>query len=178
MDWKERVRAELEKAETCLVLGVGNAERGDDAAGPYAVRRLQARLRRNPCPGLLAVDGGAVPENATGTIRRFAPDVVLIVDAAVGRLPPGTIFLPPPEDISDDTVSTHKISLRHLIRYLREDIGCRVLVIGVQPETLGRGDPVSAPVRRAVRALAGELERLLREKEGSRKSVPDKPPGS
>lgn len=177
MDWKESVRAELAKTGKRVVLGIGNADRADDAAGPDVVRRLEARFRGNPCPGLLIIDGGAVPENVTGTIRRFAPDIVLVVDAAVGRFPPGTIFLPDPEGVSDETVSTHKISLRHLIRYLQEDIGSRALVIGIQPATLTEGEPVSSSVRRAVRELAGGLAQLLRETKASFPSGPDAPRG-
>src|SRR5688572_985737 len=62
------------------VLGVGQAIRGDDGAGVLLAQRLEALGGHS---GLLAVDGGPAPENFTGLLRRFQPDLVLLADAAL-----------------------------------------------------------------------------------------------
>jgi hydrogenase 3 maturation protease len=62
------------------VVGVGHELRGDDAAGVIAARLLKAVLADDD--PVLVVEGGSAPENHTGPLRRFAPDLVLLVDTA------------------------------------------------------------------------------------------------
>src|SRR6187455_3189676 len=70
------------------VLGIGNSLRSDDAAGILVARRLaQSRLTRD-FDSILVVDAGPAPENTTAGLRRFAPELVLLIDAAeMGELP-------------------------------------------------------------------------------------------
>jgi hydrogenase 3 maturation protease len=103
------------------------------------------------------LDAGETPESATGLIRKFRPTHVLIVDAAVGDHQPGTIFFIDKEKIRQEDISTHRIPLAHLVRYVEETIGCRVILVGIEPQAVAWGKPVSAAVRAAVYQLAAGL---------------------
>ena len=154
IDWKARLTAELRDARKIIVLGVGNPDKGDDGAGPLCARLLEETLPEGSAERVLVIDGREVPESQTGPIRAFGPDLTVIVDAAVGGHAPGTIFFVEKAGISDNEVSTHRISLLYLVRYLEESIGSRVLVLGIEPEALAEGAPMTPVVARAVETLS------------------------
>jgi hydrogenase 3 maturation protease len=157
-DWRSGISKELKKAKRLFVLGVGNRRKGDDAAGNLCLRLLRKQMARKSAPRELRVlDAGETPESATGLIRDFRPTHILIVDAAVGGHQPGTIFFIDKEKIGHEDVSTHRLPLFHLVRYLEESIGCRVILVGIEPQEAAWGKPVSATVRAAVTDLAAYL---------------------
>jgi hydrogenase 3 maturation protease len=171
-DWRTRLAWELRTARRLIVLGVGNLDRADDGAGSLCAQRLERLLARSPRPAgqsgrtklevLQALDGGEVPESATGVIRKFRPSHVLIIDAAAGGHAPGNVFFINRKKIPEDDLTTHRIPLSHLVRYLEETVGCRVVLLGIEPRNLEPGKPMSRPVGQAVRAVADTLDGLWR----------------
>jgi hydrogenase 3 maturation protease len=141
------------------VLGVGSELRGDDVAGVLVARRLAAWCARTGAARLAAFDGGAAPENLTGELARFAPDAVVLVDAAHLDRPPGTVELVPAERIGGLTFSTHMLPATIVLDYVRSTTGARTFVLGIQ---LGQKDVMAKPspavlsaVRRVVAAFRG-----------------------
>ncbi len=137
------------------VLGVGNPLSGDDAAGV-----LLSRLLREHAPSrdtLLVLEGGLAPENQTGAMRAFGPDIVLMVDAALLGQPPGALMWVDAAEIDDLGASSHSLPLSLLARYLVAELDCEVRIIGIQPAHTDFDAPPSAAVRRAVHCLAGWL---------------------
>jgi hypothetical protein len=57
------------------VMGIGHELQGDDAAGVLIARHLQSLL--GPSEERLILCVGPAPENCTGALRRFEPDLVL-----------------------------------------------------------------------------------------------------
>jgi hydrogenase maturation protease HycI len=162
--WEERLGLALRGTKKIVVLGVGNPDQGDDGAGSRCAERLKRRLRAPAGEGVLVIDAREVPENHTGAIRAFGPDLTVIVDAAAGGRAPGAIFIVDRDKIAVDGLSTHTISLVLLVRYLEEDIGSDVLVLGIQPGAveLGLGrKALSAPVDRSVKELTDVLAKRL-----------------
>jgi hydrogenase 3 maturation protease len=162
--WEERLGLALREAKKIVVLGVGNPDQGDDGAGPRCAERLKRRLRAPAGGRVLVIDAREVPENHTGAIRAFGPDLTIIVDAAAGGRAPGAIFIVDRDQIADDGLSTHAIPLVLLVRYLEEDIGCSVLVLGIQPGAVEPGlgrKALSARVDRSVKKLADVLAKRL-----------------
>ena len=138
---------------TDVVLTVGNAMMGDDAAGPM----LAALLREAPAPGWEVVDGGAAPENVIHRVRALAPARVLVVDATDMDLAPGTIRIVDEIYIAQNAImTTHDLPLSFLISALRESVP-RVDLIGVQPAVVFFGYPVTPAVREAVAAIHAQL---------------------
>jgi hydrogenase 3 maturation protease len=137
-----------------LLFTVGNGMMGDDAAGVL----LAGRLREAPLEGWLALHGGAMPENALYRVRELAPERVLIIDAAEMDLPPGAIRRIRPECIDDPfLLTTHALPLTFLIEALQEFVP-RVDLIGIQPELVAFGVPVSACVKQAVDEIYTRLK--------------------
>ena len=108
-----------------------------------------------------AFRGGTAPENFTGEIKRFRPDVLLVVDAADMSLPPGAVALIPPEEVTGASFNTHMLPLNITLDYLRRETGCRVLLLGIQAKTAEFGAEMSPEVREAAEALAKKLERVM-----------------
>ena len=142
---------------TCLV-GVGSDLRGDDSAGLVVVRKL---LKQTHAENLLIVEGGPAPENVTGKLRAFHPDLVILIDAAQMDEPPGTIQLIPLESIDGMSASSHSLPLSMLANYLTVEIGCEVCVLGIQPAQNEIGSKLSSAVQKAVDEITKELSNLF-----------------
>jgi len=158
--WEQVLRQEIRRAARVAVIGVGNTARGDDAAGALAARKLLGG--RLPLPEkALVIDAGEVPENFTGVVRAFAPDFAVIVDSAAAGRPPGAVFLLDPDEVADEDISTHRLPLTRLARYLRETMDCRVSILGIEPLSFEPGTPVTPAVGRAVRRVVSALRSAL-----------------
>jgi hydrogenase 3 maturation protease len=107
------------------------------------------------------IQGGTVPENETGRIREFQPSHILVIDAALGNLPPGTVFIVDPRTIGRDDLSTHHLPLSLLVQYFEVSLDCRVICLGIQPESVEMGRPVSEPVKRAIALVAERIVDIL-----------------
>jgi hydrogenase 3 maturation protease len=143
------------RPDRVAVVGVGNELNGDDAAGVLVVRRIAEMLRATP--GVLLIDAGLAPENFTGPLRRFRPDLVIEVDAADLGKPPGSASWIEPHDTDGLSASTHTLPPSVLAEFLLAELGCRVAVIGIQPVRLELNAPLSPPVERAVNGVAEQL---------------------
>jgi len=129
-----------------LVVTVGNGMMGDDAAGPLLARKL----RGAPLDGWEVLDGGSAPENLLHRIREISPDHVLIIDAADMDLEPGEIRQIEAAKLEDPfLMTTHSLPLSYFVLSLAEFVP-RVEMVGIQPEVVAFGYPVSASVLRAI----------------------------
>lgn len=141
---------------TCLV-GIGSDLRGDDSAGLVVARALLDEERLRNAPDLLILEGGPAPENHTGKIRAFQPELVLFIDAAQMDEPPGTIRRIPLDTIDGMSASTHSMPLSILARYVTLEFGCAVAVLGIQPGQNAIGTQLTPPVRAAVDGIVTEI---------------------
>ena len=145
------------------VLGVGNEFRSDDAAGVLVARILSNRECARDTEHLLIIEAGHAPENTTGELRRFAPDLVLIIDAADMDETPGTVRWIPEESIDGMSASTHSLPLSMLARYLRLEMNCGVALLGIQPGSNEVGEQISPEIVRAVNETVDTLIGLIHE---------------
>lgn len=113
------------------IVGIGHEVRGDDAAGLIVARKLRRMLAHRA--HILVVEGGHAPENSTGPLRRFAPDLVLMIDAAQLDAPPGTVRLLPWEQTTGLSASSHTLPPYMVARYITMELGCEVALLGIQP---------------------------------------------
>jgi hydrogenase 3 maturation protease len=133
-----------------LVLGIGNPNCGDDAAGHLTARALSIGGKTE------AIAAGTTPEAHTGAIRRLHPDTILLVDAVQMGAAPGELALLTRADLAArPAAGTHRLPLALLMHYLELETGAQVMLLGIQPADTTWGSPLSEPVRAAVRrALA------------------------
>lgn len=136
--------------------------RSDDAAGVLVARALLQRELAADTDRVLIIEAGQAPENRTGELRRFRPDVVLIIDSADMGETPGTVQWIPEESIDGMSASTHSLPLSMLTRYLKLELNCSVAVLGIQAVSNEVGESVSAEVLHSINEIVNELDLLLR----------------
>jgi hydrogenase 3 maturation protease len=144
------------------ILGVGNQFRADDAAGVLIARALSNRECALDTDHLRIIEVGQAPENTTGELRKFAPDLVLIIDAAEMGQRPGTIQWIPEEAIDGMSASTHSLPLSMLARYLTLDLNCTVTLLGIQPGTNEVVGSTSLEVSLAIEEIVDQLDQSIR----------------
>ena len=137
-----------------LVVTVGNEMMGDDAAGPLLARMI----KHSPLVGWEVLDGGNAPENYVFKIREMEPERVIIVDAAEMDLQTGEIQLIDKDGIGSVFImTTHSLPLTYLMEAIQEFVP-RVELIGIQPEVVAFGYPISPKVKEAVESVYAWLK--------------------
>ena len=134
-----------------IVVGVGDATRGDDGAGPLVVRLLEDGGVE------CAIDSGASPELDTWRLRELAPDSVLFVDAVDFDGAPGDAALLEPTDLRKTGFDTHRAPLKLTMEYLERDLKCRCFLLAIQPKDVKYGASMCDEVRRSAANLAEVL---------------------
>jgi hydrogenase 3 maturation protease len=158
----QQLGIELGQTPRVAILGVGNTLRSDDAAGMLVAQELSKRECAADPDHLLILEAGHAPENRTGDLRKFAPDLVLFIDAANMEETPGSIQLIPEESIDGMSASTHSLPLSMLARYLTLELHCKVMFLGIQPLSNEFGETISAEVLQAVDEVVRVLEETIR----------------
>lgn len=139
-----------------VVLGVGNAYRGDDGVGPVVAARVRdlssdlevVTCEQEPTRLLDAWDGA---------------DLALVVDAVSSGVAPGTVHrfdateVPVPTNVFRG--STHALGVGEVIELGRAlgRLPGRVLLYGVEGERFGAGEGLSPAVAAVVGTLTAEL---------------------
>ena len=150
-----------EPSASVLFLGVGQEQNGDDGAGPAVIAEI---IKRKVASGrFFFMDAGAFPENHTSGIRKLKPSIVLIIDAAQMNLDPGEVRLLALEEIAGLSASTHSLPFGIIGQYLQDEVGCRVMVLGIQPAHNLPNTSLSRVINDVVQNLAESLEALAKE---------------
>lgn len=140
-----------------VVIGVGNALRGDDAAGLHVARRLRERGLQN------------VHESSGETASLMelwqGMDAVLLADAAQSGAPPGTVTR---LDASTQPLpaaflhcSTHAFGLAEAVELSRSlgTLPPKVIIFAVEGKTFEHGAPLSPEVERGVVEAVNQISR-------------------
>jgi hydrogenase maturation protease len=126
-----------------LIVGVGNAVRGDDAAGLIAARRL----------GGIALEG-----DPTALVDLFASvSAAVVIDAVRTGAPPGTIHrfdagaAPLPASVRSSS-STHAVGVAEAIELARTlgRLPPRITVFGIEGARFEAGAAISTQVAAAI----------------------------
>ncbi len=138
-----------------LVVGLGSPDRGDDAVGPAIARRVAA-LR---LPGIDVVER----EDPTSLIDLWdGRDLAVVVDAVSSDGVPGALLIlesgvgaaPLQQDAGTRTGrgGTHSFGLAAAVELSRalNRLPRRLVLIGIEAGGMEHGEPLSAPVGRAV----------------------------
>jgi hydrogenase maturation protease len=142
-----------------LIAGVGNAWRGDDAAGLVAARRLRETL-----PGVRVVevegDPAALLDLWAGAER------AIVVDAVRSGAPPGTIHRVDASALPAGlrSASTHALGLADAVELARAlgRLPARLELYGIEGARFETGEGLTPAVARAVEALCEQLSRSAR----------------
>lgn len=142
-----------------VVLGIGNPLRGDDALGLDILKILKGKVPTS----VRLIECQTTPENFAGKIERLKPSHVLIIDAAYFGANPGGARLVPTEEIAGIAVSTHAMPLYMLAEILKNSIGAKVVLLGVQPKIVDFGEELSPELVVALKKIGEQLVGVLGE---------------
>jgi hydrogenase maturation protease len=134
------------------LMGLGNADYGDDSFGV----RLAEELLESVLPqGWRVVVAGNTPERFIGSVADQGCDHLVFLDAVeFGGAPGSAVFLDAQEMTARfPQISTHKISLGLLAKWAEANGTTKAWLLGVQPESLRPGQPLTPTMRRTLEAL-------------------------
>ncbi len=157
----QQLRNESGKSPRLALVGIGNLLRTDDAAGMLVAHLLSERTCAADKDHILVLEAGPAPENSTAELRSFAPDIVLLIDAADMGKEPGAIEWISEDDIDGMSASTHSLPLSMLAQYLNLELGCKVMLLGIQLVSNEVGEEVSVEVLDAVKEIVNGLEEVI-----------------
>ena len=163
-DLKETVARQIKNSGRIVVLGVGSELMQDDAAGITVSENLKKKLGEGNS-GFRIYTGYTTPENFTKNITDFNPGLVVIIDAADLKLPPGSYTTVPPEKIAGLSPGTHKLSLIMMIKYLKEVISPEFAVIAIQYQSLEFNGKMTKEVKTATRKVSAFLCKMFKNRE-------------
>ncbi len=152
----------MTKART-LIIGVGNADCGDDGAGLVVAELLQRRLKHRDDIDVMQQWG-----ESTGLVDAMMDrDMVLIVDAACSGVAPGRYrtfdvgATALPSDLAD--TSSHGFGVPQAIEIARAlgTLPGRCRVYAIEGAIFETGTPLSEPVQASVKLVAEEILQLL-----------------
>ncbi len=144
-----------------VVLAIGNELRGDDGLGPLFAKKL-SQITENSSD-VVVIDGGTVPENFTGTLRKEKPTHVILIDAVEMNSNPGDIEFIEKERISQFNVSTHAMPISFLIKYLEMTSSFEIILLGIQPKKMVLGEEITLEVENSVNHLINIFKKVLDE---------------
>lgn len=142
-------------------MGIGNEMRGDDVAGIAVIRYLVEAFSPTPPPNLLLVEAAHAPENHTGPIRKFCPDLTILVDMAQMNEVSGTIRWLSWQETTGISASTHTMPPYMLAQYLTAVTPTEVALIGIQPVHTDLGEPMSEIMKTAINEVSQTLIDIL-----------------
>jgi len=151
--------------DAVVVIGVGNADRGDDGVGPAVLARLAGRVPggvrlmrlagADPAEIMEAWSGSAGAILVDAMVSGVAPGTITRFDAVAGPLPAGVRL-----------ASTHVLGTETAVEMARAlgRLPGRLVVYGVEGESFTAGSGLSPVVAAALPAAA---ERILEEVRGA-----------
>jgi hydrogenase maturation protease len=147
-----------------LIIGIGNPDRGDDAAGRAAVASLKARVPKDM--RVIESDG-----EATALLAWFSEaDEVILIDAALSGAVPGTVGRfdahEAPLPAARFGMSTHGFGLAEAIELARtlDQLPQRCVVYAIEGRSFAIGDRLSPDVEAAVEAVVAHVLDTISEK--------------
>jgi hydrogenase 3 maturation protease len=149
------LREQLEQCfagRVCL-MGLGNTDYSDDGFGV----RLAEALASAGVPDVIVA--GTTPDRCLGRVTDGGYDVLIFLDAVeFGGAPGSVVFLDAGEMAARfPQISTHKISLGTLAKWVESSGPTRTHLLGVQPQSLKPGTDLTITLRRTLDALVSLL---------------------
>jgi hydrogenase maturation protease len=146
------------QGRVCL-MGVGNPDYGDDAFG---VHLAQALLEAG-VPNVIVAENS--PDRYLATTTKMEFDHLVFLDAVECGAEPGSVVFLDSSQIAAryPQISTHKISLGVLATYIESNGITKAWLLGVQPESLQEGQPLSPRIRKTMGILLELLFQVRRQ---------------
>ena len=145
------------KAQRIVIVGVGNPIRRDDNVGVEVVNGLEGKVPKS----VFLIKSETVPESFIGPIVEFKPTHILIIDAALLNLSPGTAKLLETMEVSKTAISTHALPIQIFCEYLAWTTDAKVAMLLVQPKDTSFGEGLTRELELARRKLVNQLIKTI-----------------
>lgn len=130
-----------------VFVGLGNPDRGDDAAGLILLEELEKITGYSDST---FINAGKNPENHLQQILDHDPKIVIFIDSTESNKKPGTISLIESEKIDNFDFSTHTFSIGLIEKYLLNYKKLEIIYIGIQPKLMKYGNEISTAVKNGI----------------------------
>lgn len=144
--------------EKVVIVGIGNSLRKDDFVGVKIVRELKDKVSTS----VHLIECETVPESYLESIIESNPTHILVIDAALLNLKPGSSRLVSPRELQDrKAVSTHILPLRLFCDYLTQTVEAKIALLLIQPKDTSFGEGLTEDLENAAKCLMTVLTATL-----------------
>ena len=180
-DLREQLQ-QLLRDRVCL-MGLGNVDYGDDGFGVRLGEALKSEIRNPMTEGITKSEGrseepdsrcsefelrtsdlglrihvivaGRAPERLVGRVAQQDFDRLIFLDAVEFGGAPGSVILLNSDEMAArfPQISTHKLSLRLLAKQAEANGRTKAWLLGVQPNSLKPGQPLSPVIQTTLELL-------------------------
>jgi len=149
----------LNNSKKVVIAGIGNPIRNDDYIGVKIVHEL-----KNKVPSRVQIyECETVPESFLEPIIELNPTHVLLIDAAILRLKPGTIRLINPEQIINfSPITSHTLPLRVFCEFIKKTTESKIALLLIEPKNTDFGEKISTEVQKAAEKILTLLLKILK----------------
>jgi len=155
---ENRLRNWLSNAKKVVIAGIGNPLRKDDFVGVKIVRNLQGKVSE----AVYLIECEIVPESFIQPIEEFKPTHILVIDAALLNLKPGSSKLIEPTQLAEQTaISTHALPLRIFCEYLARTTEAKIALLMIQPRDASFGEGLTVELEKTAKNLTRLLSKIL-----------------
>ena len=124
-------------AKNIVIAGVGNPLRRDDSVGVEVIKKLHNKVSTK----VFLIQCETVPESFMQPIIDFNPSHIMVIDAGLLGLPPGSIKMIESKELSvTPAISTHSLPLKIFCKYLQQTTSSKIALLIIQPKETGFGE--------------------------------------
>lgn len=146
----------LSNAQRIVIVGVGNPIRQDDNIGAEIVDGLEGRVPKTT----ILLKSETIPEEYIGQIADLKPTHVLVIDAALLGLQPGSARLNESTELPETVISTHTFPIQIFCQTLVEMTSTKIAMLLIQPKDTGFGEGLTSELDSTKRELVDLLVKI------------------
>ncbi len=152
---------------TIIILGIGQSLRGDDDAGPQAVRLWQKTYPETAADPRVRVEQAGIPGLELIDLMAEA-DCALLVDAVQSGAAPGKLHLVKPEQVASfdgGSGSAHGWGVAETLALAQElhyPLPLQIYILGIEAASFEMGAPLSKAVAHSLEKAAEMIEGRIR----------------
>lgn len=154
---KDNLARWFSKAQRIVIVGVGNSIRRDDNIGVEIVNGLKGKVTKD----VFLIKSETVPESFIEPIVEFKPTHILIIDAGLMNLSPGTAKIVETIEVSKTAISIHALPIQIFCEYLAKMTDAKVAIILVQPKDTSLGEGLTHELDLAREKLVDYLAKII-----------------
>lgn len=159
--WKQEIYNKIKGFKSLAILCIGNPQASDDGVGPKIGEKLSEILGNHS--NVYVFNCYNTPENFTSPVKKMMPDHILIIDSCISGKRPGTISVFDSDKLKETDVSSHRIPVKLLSMYLEKETGAEVIITGIEPEVVDKGEYLSKAVKEAADDIIKFLSGIIKD---------------